>query len=237
MKWRQRSNIHGLLWSKLDGDTYVQVSWLLPSGSSQLNGLEIHIRIMFNEHEKVKLRHCTNKWKNSMENGGMRLVGKDSWNEREVGKSKVGKSQAKFERTDRSWKVSFEVGKFRCSWKVLAEVGKLNLNFPTSARAFQLQLILSNFNRFFPNSLVFFQLCLALSNFSETFQLQTFQLGTFQLLVLSNCPSQLHVSQNGFFSKHRGVSIWFFENFWFQIFSKNPIEISPISIRYFEIFS
>ena len=67
MKWRQRSNIHGLLWSKLDGDTYVQVSWLLPSGSSQLNGLEIHIRIMFNEHEKVKLRHCTNKWKNSME--------------------------------------------------------------------------------------------------------------------------------------------------------------------------
>ena len=52
---------------------------------------------MFNEHEKLKLRHCTDKWKNSMEIGGMRVVGKSSWKEREVGKS--------------------EVGKFRCSWK------------------------------------------------------------------------------------------------------------------------
>ena len=57
---------------------------------------------MFNEHEKVKLRHCTNKWKNSMETGGMRVVAKGGWKEREVGKSKVGKSQAKFERTKQS---------------------------------------------------------------------------------------------------------------------------------------
>ena len=42
----------------------------------------------------------------------------------------VRKSQAKLERTERSWKVSLKlesfatVGKFRCSWKVPAEVGK-----------------------------------------------------------------------------------------------------------------
>ena len=49
----------------------------------------------------------------------------------------VGKSQAKLERTERSWKEPSEVGKlllkleifaevrkFRCSWKVLAEIGK-----------------------------------------------------------------------------------------------------------------
>ena len=38
--------------------------------------------------------------------------------------AEVGKSQAKLERTERSWKASFEIGKFRRSWKVLAEVGK-----------------------------------------------------------------------------------------------------------------
>ena len=51
--------------------------------------------------------------------------------------AKVGKSQAKLERTGRSWKElsevrkfllkleSFaEVGKFRCNWKGLGEVGK-----------------------------------------------------------------------------------------------------------------
>ena len=43
-----------------------------------------------------------------------------SWKE----PSEVEKNRAKLERTQRSWKVSFEVGKFRCRWKVLAEVGK-----------------------------------------------------------------------------------------------------------------
>jgi len=49
------------------------------------------------------------------------------------------------------------------------------MNFPTSVTAFQVH---SNF----PTS-------------ARTFQLQTFQLKNFQLLVLSNCPFQLHVSQ------------------------------------------
>ena len=42
---------------------------------------------------------------------GMRVVGKGSWKEREVGKSEIGKSQAKLERTARSWKEPVEVGK------------------------------------------------------------------------------------------------------------------------------
>ena len=51
---------------------------------------------------------------------GIRLVEKSSWKEREVGKSEVGKNRlklaknrAKLERTERSWKASFEVGKYR----------------------------------------------------------------------------------------------------------------------------
>ena len=31
--------------------------------------------------------------------------------------SEIGNNQAKLERTDRSWKVNFEVGIIRCSWK------------------------------------------------------------------------------------------------------------------------
>ena len=74
-------------------------------------------------------------------------------------------------------------------------------NFPTAtilsnfSETFQLQKKLSNFARFFPILLGSLKFRLALSNFSETFQLQSFQLKTFQLLVLPNCPFQLHVSQ------------------------------------------
>ena len=63
-----------------------------------------------------------------------RAVGK---NEKLESFAEVGKSQAKLERTERSWKESSEVGKLlsklesfaevgkrRCSWKVLTEVGK-----------------------------------------------------------------------------------------------------------------
>ena len=63
------------------------------------------------------------------------------------------------------------------------------MNFPTSARTFQLRrnfptsAKLSNFTWSFATS---FKFRLALSNFSETFQLQTFQLKAFQFLVLSN---------------------------------------------------
>ena len=44
--------------------------------------------------------------------------------------AEVGKSQAKLKRTERKLKVSFEVGKFRCSWKVVTEVGKFKLKLP-----------------------------------------------------------------------------------------------------------
>ena len=47
---------------------------------------------------------------------GIRVVRKGSWEDREVGKFLVGKSevektQAKLERTERSWKEPIEVGK------------------------------------------------------------------------------------------------------------------------------
>merc|ERR1711911_487992 len=95
--------------------------------------------------------------------------------ERAVGKNEKLESfkleSLKLERTDRSWKVSFEVGKFGCTF-----------NFPTSKVTLQLQL-------YFSTSARTFQLQ------SGSFQLQTFQRKIFQLLVLSNCPFQLHVSQ------------------------------------------
>ena len=103
----------------------------------------------------------------------------------------VGKKRAKLERTEQSWKEPSEVGKFllklesfaevekfRCCWKVLAEV----TDFQTSLVTFQLQPELSKFSSKFPTSI-------------GSFQLQTFQLKTFKLLVLSNCPFQLHVSR------------------------------------------
>ena len=48
---------------------------------------------------------------------GMRVIGKRSWKKREIGKFLVGKSEVgkfpKNTRTERSWKVSSEVRKFR----------------------------------------------------------------------------------------------------------------------------
>ena len=48
-------------------------------------------------------------WSGNFKLCGIRVVGKDSWKEREVGKFLVGK---------------FEVGKLRRSWKEPSEVGK-----------------------------------------------------------------------------------------------------------------
>ena len=75
-------------------------------------------------------------------------------------------------------------------------------NFKTSARTFQLRrnfstsAKFSNFKSSFPTSLGSFQLQSVFTNLSETFQLQTFQ-----LLVLSNCPCQLHVSHSMLYFK------------------------------------
>ena len=148
------------------------------------------------------------------ENGGIPIVGKNEKLESPKFESlaDVGKSQANLETIDRCWTEPTEVGKFLLKFESFAAVGKFWLkleslnfiesfqvqfklsnfisHFPTSARAFQLQLELSNFNRSFPTSLGSFQFRLALPNFSETFQLKTFQ-----LLILSNCPFQLHVSR------------------------------------------
>ena len=59
----------------------------------------------------------------------MRVVGKGSGKEREVGKfkvgkSEVGKSQAKLERTERCWKEPTEVWKFFLKLGSFASVGK-----------------------------------------------------------------------------------------------------------------
>ena len=55
----------------------------------------------------------------------MRVVGKGSWKEREVGKSEVEKSQAMLKRTERSWKGPIEVGKLLLKLESLNENGKL----------------------------------------------------------------------------------------------------------------
>ena len=72
---------------------------------------------------------------------GIRVVGKGSWKEREVGKflfklerakrswktpSEVGRNRTQLESFCGSWKVSAEVGKFPFSLKVLAVVRKIN---------------------------------------------------------------------------------------------------------------
>ena len=111
--------------------------------------------------------------------------------------SEVGNNPAKLERTNRSWKVSFEVEKYRWSWKVslklislayesfaevgFAEVGNFSSNFPTSPLTLQLRHEHSNFGSNFQTSI-----------FPISFW--TFKLNTFQLLVLSNCPFELYVS-------------------------------------------
>ena len=122
-----------------------------------------------------------------------------SWKEPSV----VRKNRVKLKKTDRSWKVSLKfesfaaVGKF---WLKLQsfnfhisihgiDLSKLNSSFLTS-------LSLSKFNINFPTSSLTFQLRHTLSNFGSNFPTSIFPISfwTFQLLVLSNCPFQLHVS-------------------------------------------
>ena len=52
----------------------------------------------------------------------MRVVGKRSWKDREVGKilvgkNSVGKTRTKLERLERSWKDFFKLERFTLSWK------------------------------------------------------------------------------------------------------------------------
>ena len=66
---------------------------------------------------------------------GIRVVGKDSWKEREVGKSEVEKSQAMLERTDLSWKEPSEVEKLLLKLESFAEVGKFRRSSKVSPRS------------------------------------------------------------------------------------------------------
>ena len=82
---------------------------------------------------------------------GKRVVGKGSGKEREVGKfevgkSEIGKNRAKFERTDRSWKVSL-----KC-FPTSVVLSNFSPSFPTSARTCQLRSVLSNCARLFQTS-------------------------------------------------------------------------------------
>ena len=82
---------------------------------------------------------------------GIRVVGKGSWKEREVGKLRW------------SWKEPSEVGKNRAKLEVRnfpssAKLSNFKRNFLTSLGSFQLRWVLSNFARFFPTSLGSFQL-------------------------------------------------------------------------------
>ena len=63
----------------------------------------------------------------------IRVVGKGSWKEREVGKFKMNLERLKLESSSWNWKVRDEVGKLEVklkssswSWKALAEVEKYN---------------------------------------------------------------------------------------------------------------
>ena len=150
---------------------------------------------------------------------GIRVVGKGSWKEREVGKSKMKLERLKLESSSRSLKVRGEVGKFELklessgwNWKVqlkvLAEVPssilafqlhkslsncgetfQLQRNFQTSNETFQHWSVLSNFACFFATSLASFQLKQKLSNF----RLSKLKLSNFSFF--SNCSFQLHVSR------------------------------------------
>ena len=86
------------------------------------------------------------------------------------------------------------------SWKARAELSYCS-------ETFQLQKKFSNFGRFFPNSLGSFQLRWVLSNFAWFFptslgsfqvkqKLSNFRLSNLKLLVLSNCPFQLHIARS-----------------------------------------
>ena len=100
----------------------------------------------------------------------------------------------KWNKKDWRWKVRAEVGKFAAklesssrSWKVWAEVGKFELKLESSDWSWKLCWILSDFARFFLTLLGPFQLKQKVSNLK------------LQLLVLSNCPFQLHVSRDFYF--------------------------------------
>ena len=71
------------------------------------------------------LRRYRCSWKGQFKNHKFESLELESFCLSWKGPSEVGKDQVKSERTERSRKVSSEVGKFRCSWKVLAEVGKV----------------------------------------------------------------------------------------------------------------
>ena len=113
-----------------------------------------------------------------------------------------------------TFQLQSELSNFSETFQLKKKLSNFGRFFPTSLGSFQLRWVLSNFAQFFPTSLGSFQLRKALSNFSETFQLQTFQLKTFQLLVLSNCPFQLHVSPPQASSKMSGG--FSFENTFFD---------------------
>ena len=152
-----------------------------------------------------------------MQSAGIRVVENCSWKKRsfkilswKVCRWKVsvwvGKSLAKLERTERSWKVSLKLrnsevqsSKFKWIWKIVTEVGRfqLLLIFPTAKEACQVRSKLSNFISNFPTSARTFQLRRELSNFIFPIPCRTIQLKTFQLLffptALSNnrYPNQL----------------------------------------------
>ena len=79
------------------------------------------------------------------------------------------------ERTGRSWRNSYEVGKFWLKLESLNELGTQlsnhRPNFPTSSRTLQLQLELSNFSQNFPTSARTFQLPRNFQTSEENFQL------------------------------------------------------------------
>ena len=106
----------------------------------------------------------------------MRVVGKGSWKEREVGKSKMKLERLKLESSRRSWKVRGEVEKFELKFESSDWSWKVQLKLKSDLRSWKVSIEFGKINR------------------SLEVQLQAFQLKTFQLLVLSNCPFQLHVS-------------------------------------------
>ena len=108
--------------------------------------------------------------------------------------AEVGKSQAKLERTERSWK---EISMMNFPTSVTTF--QVHSNLPTSARTFQMrrnfQKKLSNFARFFPTSLGSFQLQSVLSNFAWLFptsaKLSNFRLSNLKLSNFSFFPTAL----------------------------------------------
>ena len=145
------------------------------------------------------------------------------------------------EKSERSWKVFFEVGKIRWNWKVSLQLQSSGWSWkiviPTSARSIQLQLELSNFGPNFPSSV--FPILFRALQFLVFFFRLLFQLHVSRFCIYWYCILNLkteHFRVNFVHSMIFWLNLWYFRignayprsstcNYTFEIFSKSSCQI------------